>query len=253
MFFALGACLGSFANVIIIRLPAGESVVQPASACRKCKTKIPWYHNIPIVSWLVLRGKCYKCKAPFSIRYPAVEFLMAVLFCWAYLKTGLNLTLVEQMIFIFAAVTASVIDLDYMILPDKLTLSGIVIGLIGAAINPQRDILSAFLGVLVGGGSLWLVAYLYFVFRNKEGMGGGDVKLLAWIGAVLGISAIPVVILLSSVLGAMVGLVLATRSKQGLKLAIPFGPYLVTAAIAYMLLDGPAWTRWYLNLHGLEQ
>ncbi len=251
--FAIGACLGSFANVVIIRLPAGESVVKPASACRKCKSQIPWYHNIPIISWIVLGGKCYKCKAPFSIRYPAVELVMALFFVWAYLETGLNLTLVERLIFIFGAVTASVIDLDHMILPDKLTLSGIVIGLIGAVINPERDVMSAVLGMLVGGGSLWLVAYLYFVFRNREGMGGGDVKLLAWIGAVLGISAIPIVILLSSVFGAMIGLILAMRSKQGLKHAIPFGPYLVAAALAYMLLDGPAWTQWYLRMHGLEQ
>ena len=181
-----------------------------------------------------------------------VELIMAGLFLWAFIATGLNLTLVERLLFIFAAVTASVIDIDHMILPDKFTLSGIVIGLVGAAINPDRQILDAFLGVLLGGGSLWLVAYLYFIFRNREGMGGGDVKLLAWIGAVLGLASIPIVILLSSVLGAVIGITLAMRSKDGLRHAIPFGPYLVAAALAYMLLDGPAWTRWYLGLHGIE-
>lgn len=252
IFFVLGACLGSFANVVIYRLPIGESVVWPSSFCRACGSGIRWYHNIPILGWFLLRGKCASCGARFSIRYAVVELLMATLFLVAFLKTGFSITLAERLIFIFAVVTASVIDLDHMILPDKFTLSGIVIGLIGAVVNPERGFLDALLGVLIGGGSLWLVAYLYWIFREREGMGGGDIKLLAWIGAVLGLGSIPIVILLSSLVGAAFGMVMMFRTKDGMRTAIPFGPYLAGAALVYMLFDGPAWARWYLSLHGLE-
>jgi len=251
-FFVLGACLGSFANVVIYRMPRGESVVLPSSYCRACGTPIRWYHNVPIFAWLILRGQCAACGARFSFRYAFVELLMAALFAATFWVTGLNFDLAERLLFIFAAVTASVIDLDHMILPDKFTLSGIVIGLLGALINPNREFLDALLGVVVGGGCLWLVAYLYFVFRQRDGMGGGDIKLLAWIGAVLGVSSIPVVVLLSSFAGAVVGIALAIRSRGDLKVAIPFGPYLASAAIIYMLFDGASWARWYLSLHGLS-
>ncbi|MCM2281629.1 MAG: prepilin peptidase [Bdellovibrionaceae bacterium] len=252
VFFLFGAILGSFANVVICRLPQRESVAFPASHCRHCKTPIKWYHNIPIFGWVILRGKCAACGKKFSVRYAIVELVMGLLFAFAYVRTGMDITLAERLIFIFCVVTASVIDLDHMILPDKFTLSGILIGLAGALVNPERGFWDALLGVLVGGGILWLVAYLYWVFREKEGMGGGDIKLLAWIGAVLGLGSIPVVILLSSVVGAVVGLLISLRTKDGLRAAIPFGPYLSGAALAYMLLDGPSWTRWYLALHGLE-
>ncbi len=253
-FFLLGVIFGSFANVVIVRMPEGESVVSPSSACRKCGTKIPWYHNIPIVSWFVLRGKCYKCAAKFSFRYPLVEIIMGLLFAWTFYVFGLNWSLLEYLIFVFCLVTASVIDIDHMILPDKFTLSGIVIGLVGAAINPDphRVFLDSFIGVILGGGFLWAVAYIYYVLRKREGMGGGDIKLLAWIGAVLGWKAIPIVILLSSLLGSLVGITLALRTKGGLQKAIPFGPYLAGAALLYLLLDGPSWSEWYMRLHGLD-
>lgn len=250
-FFVIGACLGSFANVMIVRMPAGESIAFPGSHCRACKAKINWYHNIPIIAWLILRGRCAKCGARFSARYAIVELVMAVLFCLTFFATGLNVTLGERLIFVFMAVTASVIDLDHMILPDKFTLTGIVLGLLGALVNPERTFVDAALGVLMGGGFLWAVAYLYWVFRHREGMGGGDIKLLAWIGSLLGWSAIPAIIIVSSIVGSLFGLVLATRSKAGLRFAIPFGPYLVAATLAYMLLGGQSWSRWYLSMHGL--
>ncbi len=250
-FFIIGACFGSFANVVIVRMPVGESIAFPSSHCRACKTPIPWYLNLPIFAWFILRGKCMKCDAKFSFRYPMVEIFMASLFAWAYYVTGLNITLLERLIFIFMAVTASVIDLDHMILPDKFTLSGIVIGLAGSLVNPERNFLDSFIGVIVGGGFLWAIAYFYWVFRKREGMGGGDIKLLGWIGALLGWKAIPIVIILSSVTGSVIGLAIMSRRKDGLKLAIPFGPFLAGAAILYMLFDGAQWGRWYLSLHGL--
>lgn len=249
--FPLGAVFGSFANVVIYRMPRGESVAFPGSHCQSCKTPIRWYNNVPILAWFWLRGKCAHCGARFSIRYPLVELIMAILFAAAGYAFGFQWTLVEALIFIFSVVTASFIDIDHMILPDKFTLTGIAIGLIGAALNPERSFMDAFYGVLLGAGFLWAVAYLYYVFRHREGMGGGDIKLLGWIGALLGWKAIPIVILLSSVIGSVVGVVLALRTKGGMQQPIPFGPYLAGAALLYLLLNGPRWSEWYLSLHGL--
>jgi leader peptidase (prepilin peptidase)/N-methyltransferase len=249
--FLFGAIFGSFANVVIYRLPRGESVVAPRSRCMSCEKPISWRNNVPILAWFWLRGKCASCGARFSIRYPLVELLMASLFAGAGYAIGFNCFLLESLIFIFGLVTVSFIDIDHMILPDKFTLSGIVIGLVGAALNPEREFLPALYGVLMGGGFLWAVAYLYYALRGRDGMGGGDIKLLAWIGAVLGWKAIPVVILVSSLLGALIGIILALRTKDGLKQAIPFGPYLAGAALLYLLFDGASWADWYLALHGL--
>ena len=134
-----------------------------------------------------------------------------------------------------------------MILPDEFTLSGIVIGLIGAALNPQREFLDAFFGVLMGGGFLWGMAYIYFLFTKQEGMGGGDIKLLAWIGALLGWKAIPFVIMSSAIIGSVVGLFMARKQKAGLKTVIPFGPYLALGAVLY-LFGGQTIALWYLDL-----
>ena len=249
--FLIGAVFGSFANVVIYRLPKGESVVRPGSRCGSCATPVRWHNNVPILAWFWLRGRCAKCGARFSFRYPLIETLMAVLFAGAGLAIGPSWFLLEALVLIFGLVTASVIDLDHMILPDKITLPGLALGLVGAALNPERGFIDALIGAALGVGFLWSVAYLYFVFRNRDGMGGGDIKLLGWIGAVLGWKAIPVVILLSSVLGSLVGIVLAARTKGGLQNAIPFGPYLAGAALLYLLLGGARWSEWYLALHGL--
>jgi leader peptidase (prepilin peptidase)/N-methyltransferase len=250
--FILGALLGSFGNVVIYRLPLGQSIAWPGSHCQTCKHPVAWYNNVPIFAWFWLRGKCANCKAPFSFRYPLVEFIMASLFAIAGLRLGPSYFLIEALIFIWMVVCASFIDLDHMILPDKFTLTGIVLGLIGAAINPEREFLPALYGVLAGGGFLWAVAYLYYAIRGREGMGGGDIKLLAWIGAVMTWQAVPITILVSSVIGSIVGIILAIRTKDGMTLAIPFGPYLAGAALLYLLAGGHGWAEWYLSMHGLQ-
>lgn len=247
LFFIFGALLGSFGNVVIYRLPEGKSIVTPRSHCQSCGKIVPWYHNIPILSWLVLRGKCFSCGAPFSIRYPLVEFLMGILFLILYVEFGFQWLTLEYGIFIFGLVIVSFIDIDHFILPDFFTLGGTLIGLIGAFINPQREFLDAFLGVLMGGGFLWLIAYAYWFLKKEEGMGGGDIKLLAWIGAVLGWKAIPFVILVSSISGSIIGIMIMLKNKGNLKTVIPFGPYLVLGALIYLLGD-PDLGRWYLNL-----
>lgn len=246
-FFVFGACLGSFANVVIYRLPQGKSVVLPGSHCYSCQAPIRWYDNIPLVSWLLLRGKCRQCGARFSFRYFFVELLMATLFTLAYFYFGLSWNLVEALLFLFGLVCCTFIDFDHMILPDEFTLSGIVIGLLGAWLNPQRELLDAFVGVLIGGGFLWAMAYLYYVFTRQDGMGGGDIKLLAWIGAVLGWKAVPFVIMASAIIGSVIGLILARKQKQGLKTMIPFGPYLALGAVLYMF-GGQTIALWYFDL-----
>ena len=242
-----GMIWGSFANVVIYRWPRQESVVFPRSRCPKCAKPIAGYDNIPVLSWLLLRGRCRQCRASISARYPFVEALTGLLFGAIYYRFGLSWSTLEYMVFGWGLVVVSFIDLDLMILPDVFTLSGIVIGLVGAALNPQRDFMSSFSGVLLGGGFLWFVAYLYLLVRREEGMGGGDIKLLAWIGAVLGWTSIPFVVLVSSILGSLVGIGLAFRQKAGLKSVIPFGPYLALAAIVF-LLGGERLGLWYIGL-----
>lgn len=230
-FFVFGALWGSFANVVILRWPEGESVVHPGSRCGSCRAPIAWYDNVPILAWFFLRGKCRRCGAKFSIRYAMVELLMAALFALAFWRFGWSWQFAESLPFIFSLVTASVIDLDHFLLPDVLTLSGVAIGLVGAALNPERNFWDALIGAAFGYGFLWALAYFYFLLRKEDGMGGGDMKLLAWIGAVLGWQSIPFVILCSSILGSIGGLIVAMRDKSGMKAVIPFGPYLAVAAL----------------------
>lgn len=246
-FLLLGAILGSFANVIIYRLPQNKSVVRPRSQCGSCQKMIAWYDNIPIFSWFILRGRCRNCGAKYSFRYVVVELLMSVCFVLAYHFFGFSWFLLEVLIFIFGVITASFIDLDHMILPDEFTLGGLVLALVGAALNPEREFLSAVFGFLMGGGFLWLLAYLYFLLTKAEGMGGGDIKLLAWIGALLGWKAIPFVIMVSAVVGSLAGLLVALKKREGLKTMIPFGPFLSLAALIY-LFGGQTIALWYFGL-----
>ncbi len=245
--FVYGSILGSFSNVIIHRWPKGQSVVTPRSRCPRCEMPIKWYDNIPIISWILLAGKCRKCRAPISWRYPLVEALMGFSFVGAFYFFGPTWYFLEVSILLFGLITVSFIDIDHFLLPDIFTLSGIVLGLVGAALNPERSFWDSLIGFLMGGGFLWAIAYLYFVFRKEEGMGGGDIKLLAWIGAVLGWKAIPFVIISSSLIGTVGGVLTAMKSRNGMKTVIPFGPYLALGAVLY-LFGGEALAHWYLGL-----
>jgi len=244
--FLFGAIFGSFSNVLIYRIPAGESILG-RSRCQTCLKTIPWFQNIPIFSYFFLQGRCGQCQAPISKRYPLVELIMGLLFAAVVYVYGVTWLTFEYFILVFGLVTASFIDLDHMILPDEITLGGIVIGLLGAAINPEREFLESFLGVLFGGGILWLVAYVYFVFTGRDGLGGGDIKLLAWLGALLGWKAIPFVILSSSIVGSVVGLIVSRKNEDGLKTMIPFGPFLAMGAMLY-LLGLKSVGIWYIDL-----
>lgn len=242
-----GLVFGSFANVLILRLPAEKSIV-PGSACPQCSTPIKWFDNIPVFSWIALRGRCRSCKKGISIRYPLIEIGSAILFPVVYWRFGLTFFGFEFLIFAYMAYVASIIDIEHMILPDVLTLGGCALGLLGAAINPERSFYDAILGFLLGGGFLYLVAYFGYMIYKKEVMGGGDIKLLAWIGAVLGVHSIIPTIIIAGLVPGLVGVVIMIIKRKRLTENIPFGPFLVIGAFASVFIDYPTIVQWLFPL-----
>ena len=231
----LGAVVGSFLNVVITRLPAeNESIVFPASRCPKCLQPIKWHDNIPIVSFILLKKKCRNCEAPISWQYPIVEFTMALLALALLFKFGFTYALPIYFIFTAALLVIIVIDFYHKIIPDIISLPGIVIGFACSFINPVISWQQSGIGLLIGGGVLYAVAAGYYLFTRREGMGGGDIKLLAMIGAFLGWQSLPFVVFGSSILGALVGIGAMAKQKKGGKTMIPYGPFLSFAALLYM-------------------
>jgi leader peptidase (prepilin peptidase) / N-methyltransferase len=245
--FVLGAVIGSFLNVCICRLPAGESIAYPASRCPHCQAAIRWYQNIPILSYLLLWGRCANCRCGISSRYPLVEALTGALFVLIFLSFGVQWATPVYWLFAAALVVVTFIDLDHQIIPDVISLPGIPIGFLAVFGVPWISWSDSLLGILAGGGSLFLVAASYQLLTKKEGMGGGDIKLLAMIGAFLGWQAVLPVIFISSFIGSLVGVPLMLIKKADRRLAIPFGPFLALGALVY-LLWGRMLLRWYLNL-----
>jgi len=232
--FIFGALCGSFFNVCIIRIPEDEDIVFKSSHCRKCSYKIPGYLNIPILSYIFLRGKCANCKASISIQYPLVELFSAIMFVCLSLAFGLGFRFWIYGLFISALIIISVIDLYHRIIPDSLSLPGIVVGFLLSFFLKEVIWWESLIGILLGGGSFLAVAYIYEVLAKREGLGGGDVKLLAMIGAWLGYQSILPVIIISSALGSVVGVSLLFAQKGDMKTAIPFGPFLSFAAGIYV-------------------
>ena len=232
--FAFGAIIGSFLNVCICRLPDRRSVVQPPSHCPKCQTFLSWYENVPILSYLVLGGRCRTCRVRISPIYPAVEVLTGALAVALFLRLGPTVAFAGYFAFAAALVVITFIDLDHQIIPDVISLPGIVVGLAFSLVSPLVTPLDAILGVLAGGGVLLSVAWLYKTFRGQEGMGGGDIKLLAMIGAFLGWQSIFVTLFVGSVIGSIIGVVVMLYEGADAKLAIPFGPFLAGGALVYL-------------------
>jgi leader peptidase (prepilin peptidase)/N-methyltransferase len=247
--FVFGAVVGSFLNVCICRMPKDESVVTPPSHCPRCDYRIRWYDNIPLFSYLLLRGKCRGCGTHISLQYPLVELLNGLLTLALFLKFGPTLTFLALFLFCSALVVITFIDLEHQIIPDEISLSGIVIGFIVSFILPWQTWLNSLLGILLGGGSLLLVAYSYQWLTGKEGMGGGDIKLLAMMGAFLGWKSVLFIVFASSLIGSVVGVTMMLVQKKDSKLAIPFGPYLAFGAVLYIFF-GRQLIHWYLNLGG---
>jgi leader peptidase (prepilin peptidase) / N-methyltransferase len=256
--FALGAIVGSFLNVVIHRYPREESIVFPASHCPNCNAPIKAYDNFPILSYLWLRGRCRACHQPFSIRYPLVELANALFYLAVFQRTGVS------PLFILVAATVSMIlvliyiDAEIQILPDVIDIPGIVIGAgIGALIQFRigyapdlmlsQSLIDSLAGALIGASVLFSIALAYRLVRKIEGMGLGDVKMIAMLGAVLGWEPLFPLLVVASVIGAVVGGVVAANSDKGMQAAVPFGVFLGLAALV-MLFFGPTLWSWYLAL-----
>lgn len=245
--FLFGAVIGSFLNVCIYRMPLDQSIISPGSRCMSCGTAVRWFDNIPVISWLLLRGRCRGCGAGFSIRYPLVELLNACLFLLLFLRFGLTLPFLVYALLVSALVVVTFIDFDHQIIPDEISLPGIGLGFLVSFFLPEPGWLSSLAGIIVGWGSLALVFYAYLWLTGREGMGGGDAKLLAMLGGFLGLQAVPFIIFTSSLVGSLAGLSIMALQRKGRHLAIPFGPYLVFGAILYIFY-GPWLINWYLRL-----
>ncbi len=232
--FVFGAIIGSFLNVCIARLPDGRSIALPPSHCPKCQSFLAWYDNVPILSYLVLAGRCRSCRVRISPIYPAVEVLTGALAVALFLRLGPTLAFAGYFAFAAALVVITFIDLDHQIIPDVISLPGIAVGLAFSLVSPLVTPVDAILGVLAGGGTLLAVAWLYKTFRGQEGMGGGDIKLLAMIGAFLGWQSIFVTLFVGSVIGSIIGVVIMLYEGADAKLAIPFGPFLAGGALVYL-------------------
>lgn len=246
--FIFGAMVGSFLNVCIYRLPKEESIVHPGSHCPKCNTPIRFYENIPILSYILLRAKCRYCHAPISIQYPIVEAVTALSSFFLFMRFGASLSFIYYFLFVAALIVITVIDLHHQIIPDVISLPGIVIGVLGSLIIPQITFWASLIGMLSGGGSLFLVATVYQWLFKREGMGGGDVKLLAMIGAFLGWKAVILTILFSSLFGSIIGITVMLIKGKDFKYAIPFGPFLALGAVI-SLFWGEDLIRWYLYIN----
>lgn len=235
--FILGLLFGSFFNVVILRLPEEISLVKERSRCNSCKKPIYWYHNIPVLSYLVLRGRCSNCKTKISIQYPLVELFTAVMFLLLYLKFGITLRWLVYTIFVSALIVVSVIDLHLQIIPDEISLPGIPIGFILCFVTGDVVWWESLLGILLGGGTFLLIAILYEKLAKREGLGGGDVKLLGMIGAWQGYQSLLPVIVVSSALGSVVGLLVMWFQRKDFKAAIPFGPFLAIGSVLYLFFS----------------
>lgn len=244
--FILGCCLGSFFNVVIYRLPAKLSIVQPGSHCPQCSRPIAFYDNIPLISYLILMGKCRHCRAPISFRYPLVEALTGTIALLLFQQYGFSMQLLGESIFVSLLILIAFIDLDTFTIPNILSLPGIAAGLAFSFLTPRLSWQDSLLGILLGGGFLYAVAVAYQFFRRQEGLGGGDIKLLAMIGAFLGSAGVLFTIMLASVVGAMAGIAVMRRTRAGLTAMVPFGPFLSLGAICY-LVWGQSLVHWYVS------
>ena len=255
-FFVLGAVIGSFLNVCIHRLPREKSIVRPPSSCTNCGKPVRFYDNIPIVSYILLKGRCRDCGTPISAMYPIVEALTALLFVFLFIRFGLSLSLVVFLVFASALIVISFIDLEFKIIPDILSVGGMIVGFLFSILrpyyrnlDPRFGVLDALYGIGLGGGVLFLIAWTYQFITKREGMGGGDIKLLAMIGSFCGIKGVVFSLMSGSLLGTAVGVPLLFVKGEGGKYAIPFGPFLSVGALIYLFV-GDRIINWMFGVLG---
>ena len=241
----MGLMIGSFMNVCIHRLPRGLSPVTPRSSCTSCGHQIAWFENIPIASFAALRGRCAGCRASISVMYPIIEGLTGLMFLGAYVLYGPGLALMARLIFGCAMIVLFVIDLQHKILPNVITLPGVVIGLLFSEVAGPgwKDSL---IGLAAGGGVLWGIAEVYYRVRKEEGLGMGDVKMLAMIGAFLGWKLMLLTLVLGSFSATIVGVGVLVAKKESLKYALPFGTFLAAGALV-AAAAGDRILAWYFG------
>jgi leader peptidase (prepilin peptidase) / N-methyltransferase len=266
--FLLGLVIGSFLNVCILRIPADKSIVLPSSSCPKCGKEIAPYDNIPVLSWLFLGGKCRNCKTRISAMYPAVELLTGLLFLACYFVFGLTVDAIKWAVFAALLVVLTITDLRERILPDGVNFFGLGAGLLFSFFSksidgtamwmanrwfdfppplPALSFADSVLGALGGSGLLWIVAEGYFRLRGREGMGLGDVKMMAAVGAFFGLQRTLLTILAGSLLGSVIGILLIAISKKGRDYELPFGTFLGAGALLVLFFGTPA-LHWYQTL-----
>jgi leader peptidase (prepilin peptidase)/N-methyltransferase len=242
---ALGAVVGSFLNVCIYRLPLEKSIVWPSSACPHCSRELSWYENIPVLSYLALRGRCRTCAGSISIRYPLVEALTAAMFALAWWHYGPGPLLAARLVLGCALIVLFAIDLEHHLLPNAITLPLIVVGFLFSFFT-EPGWASSLIGILVGGGVLFAIAEIYFRVRHEQGLGMGDVKMLAMVGAFLGWPLTLLTLMLASLSGTVIGLGLIATKRGGMKDALPFGTFIALGAAAAATV-GPRLLTWYLG------
>ncbi len=242
----LGLIVGSFSNVCIHRIPRNESIVYPTSHCPKCRNTIKPIDNIPLLSYILLKGRCRNCKSRISIQYPLVEFLTGVIYTIIYLVYGLSIQTLIYVILSSALIIITFIDLQKQIIPDVISLPGIVIGFILSFFVPYISFINSALGVVVGGGIILIISLGGSAIYKKEAMGGGDVKLAAMIGAFLGWRYIIISLFLGFFLGALIGIILIMSKIKKREDTIPFGPFIVLGSLI-TLLWGKQIISWYLG------
>ena len=243
----LGLAIGSFLNVCIHRIPRGESLVHPPSRCPSCGQGLRWFDNVPVLGYLWLGGRCRSCRTRISIRYPLIELATLALFLLHYAVFGWTALLVVRLLFACAMVVLFAIDLEHHLLPNVITLPGIVVGLVASLFLPP-GIRDSVIGVLAGGGVLWLIGEAYYRFSGQEGMGGGDVKMLAMIGAFLGWKLVILTLVLSSVTGSLIGVIVIASRRGGMKYELPYGTFLSLAALGASLV-GEGIVTWYVGMY----
>ena len=239
----LGAIIGSFLNVCIYRLPLRKSIVWPGSSCPHCGRALTWYENVPVVSFLTLRGECRTCHARIGVRYPIVEALTAAMFALAWWYYGPSALLVSRLILGCALIVLFAIDLEHHLLPNAITLPGIVVGFALSFVT-EPGWQASLIGILVGGGVLFAIAEAYYRVRHEEGLGMGDVKMLAMVGAFIGWKLTLLTLMMASFSGTIIGLLLIVTKRGGMKYALPFGTFLALGSLAAMLAGDPL-VNWY--------
>jgi len=244
---AFGLVFGSFVNVVVARLPKKQSIIRPSSQCVHCRKSLRWWDNIPVLSYLLLLGKCRFCKQNISVRYPVIEVLTAALFLATRLRFGWTpLLWIRDWPFVVALVSITFIDLEHRIIPDVLSLGGLVLGLATCWFGPTSlypGWILSFIGALLGFSLFYCLAWGYYRMTGRSGLGGGDIKLLAMLGAFLGPSGVLATIFISSIFGSVVGIswALVQGKKNVMRMSIPYGPFLVVGALYYYLLGDLLW------------